>query len=113
MNILNKHKKVLNEGEVFVLERLLPHRLIAKDGDVKFVEVSTYHEDSDAYIPNIRGLQRRGSYFKNFYSNSPVCAASRSATWSGRHVHRIPHFNQGVKVGSRAAARAMKASAWA
>jgi len=45
----NKHKKVLNEGEVFVLERLLPHRLIAKDGDVKFVEVSTYHEDSDSY----------------------------------------------------------------
>jgi|TARA_R110000824_G_C14874098_1_gene642640 quercetin dioxygenase-like cupin family protein len=44
-----KYKKVLNEGEVFTLERLLPHRLVAKDGDVKFVEVSTFHEDSDSY----------------------------------------------------------------
>lgn len=25
--------------------------------------------------PNIRGLQKKGAYFKNFYSNSPVCAA--------------------------------------
>ena len=45
----DKYKKVLDEGEVFTLERLLPHRLIAKDGDVKFVEVSTYHDDSDSY----------------------------------------------------------------
>ena len=38
------------------------------------------------------------AYFKNFYTNSPVCAASRSSIWSGRHVHRILHTNQGVKV---------------
>ena len=44
-----KYKKVLNKGEVFILERLLPHRLIAKDGDVKFVEISTHHDDSDSY----------------------------------------------------------------
>jgi len=44
-----KYKKVLKVGEVFTLERLLPHRLIAKDGDVKFIEVSTYHDDNDSY----------------------------------------------------------------
>ena len=65
---------------------------------VESTDGRTYHEDSDAYIPNIRSLQQRGAYFKNFYTNSPVCAASRSSIWSGRHVHRIPHTNQGVKV---------------
>ncbi len=45
----NKYTKVINEGEVFVLDRLIPHRLIPKGGDVKFVEVSTFHEDSDSY----------------------------------------------------------------
>ena len=39
---------------------------------VESTDGRTYHEDSDAYIPNIRGLQRRGSYFKNF------CEAPRS-----------------------------------
>jgi hypothetical protein len=65
---------------------------------VESTDGRTYHEDSDAYIPNIRSLQARGAYFKNFYTNSPVCAASRSSVWSGRHVHRIPHTNQGIKV---------------
>jgi hypothetical protein len=65
---------------------------------VESTDGRTYHPGSDAYIPNIRKLQERGAYFKNFYSNSPVCSASRTSIWSGRHVHRIPHTNQGVKV---------------
>jgi hypothetical protein len=83
---------------------------------VESTDGRTYHEDSDAYMvcaaivpllllppppppplmlltppplqPNIRGLQKKGAYFKNFYSSSPVCAASRTSVWSGRHVHR-------------------------
>ena len=43
------HSKTLREGEVFSLDRVIPHKLIAKDGPVKFVETSTYHEDSDSY----------------------------------------------------------------
>jgi len=43
------HPKTLHEGEVFSLDRVIPHKLIAKDGPVKFVETSTYHEDSDSY----------------------------------------------------------------
>ena len=45
----DKYVKTINEGEVFVLERLIPHRLVPKGGDVKFVEISTFHEDSDSY----------------------------------------------------------------
>lgn len=45
----DKYVKTINEGEVFVLERLIPHRLVPKGGDVKFVEISSYHEDSDSY----------------------------------------------------------------
>ena len=43
------HSKILQEGEVFSLDRVIPHKLIAKDGPVKLVETSTYHEDSDSY----------------------------------------------------------------
>ena len=45
----DKYVKTINEGEVFVLDRLIPHRLVPKGGDVKFVEISTFHEDSDSY----------------------------------------------------------------
>jgi len=40
---------ILEEGDTFVLDRLKPHQLIAHEGDVKFLEVSTFHEDSDSY----------------------------------------------------------------
>ena len=40
---------ILEEGDTFVLDRLKPHQLIAREGDVKFLEVSTFHEDSDSY----------------------------------------------------------------
>jgi|EP01049_Picozoa_sp_SAG25_P004564 hypothetical protein len=65
---------------------------------VESTDGRTHHPESPAYMPNIRSLQKRGAYFRNFYTNSPVCAASRSSVWSGRHVHHIPHWNQGVKV---------------
>ena len=39
----------VNEGESFVVERNCPHKLIAQGGDVKFVEISTFHEDCDSY----------------------------------------------------------------
>ena len=45
----DKYVKTINEGEVFVLDRLIPHRLVPKGGDVKFVEISSYQEDSDSY----------------------------------------------------------------
>jgi len=43
------HTKTLQVGEVFVLDRLVPHMLKAITGDVKFVEISTYHDDDDSY----------------------------------------------------------------
>ena len=34
----------------YILEdRLKPHQLIAHEGDVKFIEISTFHRDSDSY----------------------------------------------------------------
>jgi hypothetical protein len=29
--------------------RLVPHKLEAFEGPVKFIEISTFHEDSDSY----------------------------------------------------------------
>jgi mannose-6-phosphate isomerase-like protein (cupin superfamily) len=43
------HSKTIKKGEVFCMHRVTPHKLIAKDGPVKFIETSTYHEDSDSY----------------------------------------------------------------
>ena len=39
----------VSEGESFVVERNCPHKLIAQDGPVKFIEISTFHKDSDSY----------------------------------------------------------------
>ena len=44
-----KHEVSLSIGEVFSLDRLMPHRLKAVVSDVKFIEISSYHEDSDSY----------------------------------------------------------------
>jgi mannose-6-phosphate isomerase-like protein (cupin superfamily) len=42
-------KRVIHEGEVLEMPRGLPHQLIAYDGDVEFIEISTYHKDSDSH----------------------------------------------------------------
>ena len=44
-----KHEVSLSIGEVFSLDRLMLHRLKAVVSDVKFIEISSYHEDSDSY----------------------------------------------------------------
>lgn len=49
-------------------------------------------------LPNVRLLQRAGVWFDTAYSNSPVCAPSRSSLWSGRAPHRIPHEHNGFPV---------------
>ena len=42
---------ILEEGDTYVLERFLPHRLAPAPGEdsVEFIEISTFHEDSDSY----------------------------------------------------------------
>ena len=44
-----KYEVSLSQGEVFTLDRFMPHMLKAVVSDVKFIETSTYHEDSDSY----------------------------------------------------------------
>ena len=39
----------IEEGETFVLDRLTPHQLFATDKPVKFIEISTFHDDTDSY----------------------------------------------------------------
>ncbi len=43
-----KVTRILNEGDVLEIERGQPHQLIAYDGDVEFIEISTFHRDSDS-----------------------------------------------------------------
>lgn len=44
-----KYEISLSQGEVFSLDRFMPHMLKAVVSDVKFIETSTYHEDEDSY----------------------------------------------------------------
>ena len=44
-----KTTHLLEEGETFVLDRLTPHQLFATDKHVKFIEISTFHDDADSY----------------------------------------------------------------
>jgi quercetin dioxygenase-like cupin family protein len=44
-----KVEYLLKEGETFEIERNDPHKLIAHKGPVKFIEISTFHEDADSY----------------------------------------------------------------
>jgi mannose-6-phosphate isomerase-like protein (cupin superfamily) len=44
-----KTTHLLKEGETFVLDRLTPHQLFATDKPVKFIEISTFHDDADSY----------------------------------------------------------------
>jgi arylsulfatase A-like enzyme len=70
---------------VFILSESLDGRLL--------------RPDSLARIPNIRALLAGGSVrFDSAYSNSPVCAPSRSSLHSGRAPHKIPHMHNGMAV---------------
>lgn len=40
--------RILNEGDTMEIDRGQPHQLIAYDGDVEFVETSTFHRDCDS-----------------------------------------------------------------
>ena len=44
-----KYEISLSQGEVFSLDRFMPHMLKAVVSDVKSIETSTYHEDEDSY----------------------------------------------------------------
>ena len=39
----------IKEGQSFEMGRFVPHKLEAFEGAVKFIEISTFHEDSDSY----------------------------------------------------------------
>jgi len=38
----------IKQGETFEVERNDPHQLIAVNGPVEFIEISSFHEDSDS-----------------------------------------------------------------
>ena len=44
---IEEHHIVL-EGCTFEIERGQPHQLLAYDGEVEFIEISTFHKDSDS-----------------------------------------------------------------
>ena len=45
----DRHLHIVQEGDTFAIDRYTPHQLSANGAPVKFIEMSTFHEDSDSY----------------------------------------------------------------
>ena len=43
---------LLEEGDTFEIDRLVPHQLSTSNSSVRFIEISTFHRDSDSYRVN-------------------------------------------------------------
>ena len=43
-----EYHEFVREGHTFEIDRGQPHQLIAYDGAVEFIEISTFHKDSDS-----------------------------------------------------------------
>ncbi len=43
-----EYKKFVHKGCTFEIDRGQPHQLVAYDGDVELIEISTFHKDSDS-----------------------------------------------------------------
>ena len=52
------------------------------------------------HTPNMRRLADRGVAFENGYCNSPLCVPSRASFMTGRHLHRIGVWDNGVPLAS-------------
>jgi choline-sulfatase len=50
--------------------------------------------------PNIQRLAERGVVFDNGYCNSPLCVPSRASFMTGKHVHRIGVWDNGIPLPS-------------
>jgi choline-sulfatase len=50
--------------------------------------------------PNMRRLAERGVVFDNGYCNSPLCVPSRASFMTGKHVHRIGVWDNGIPLAS-------------
>jgi arylsulfatase K len=53
------------------------------------------YQDDILQLPNIRYLEDLGgiSFYKH-YTNIPVCCPSRATLWSGKHAHKIKHYQK-------------------
>ena len=48
-NTASTEEHIVIQGDTFEVDRAVPHKLIAMHGSVKFIEISTFHEDADSY----------------------------------------------------------------
>ena len=46
--------------------------------------------------PAIDGLAARGTRFANAYTNCPICIPARASLATGRYVHQIRHWDNGL-----------------
>ncbi|HVB97409.1 MAG TPA: sulfatase-like hydrolase/transferase [Chloroflexota bacterium] len=63
-------------------------------------QVSSPYGHPFIHTPAIQRLADRGTVFENAYCNSPLCVPSRASFMTGKHLHRIGVWDNGVPLAS-------------
>lgn len=63
-------------------------------------QVSSPYGHPFIQTPNLQRLADGGHVFENSYCNSPLCVPSRASFMTGRHLHRIGVWDNGVPLAS-------------
>ena len=58
-----------------------------------------FGEEAPMPIPNLQWLMKNGVSFPEMYSAAPVCNPSRATTITGRHAHKLGHYQLGPSTG--------------
>ena len=63
-------------------------------------QVSSPYGHPFIHTPAMQRLADRGTVFENAYCNSPLCVPSRASFMTGKHLHRIGVWDNGVPLAS-------------
>ena len=63
-----------------------PNILIFHADQFRWDFVCAYGHNPMNHTPNLDGLYRRGTVFRNFITNQPLCSPSRACLWTGQYA---------------------------
>lgn len=77
---------IVNSLQAQLPKQRKPNIIVILADDLGYGNVSAFNPNSPLKTPNIDQLAKEGTKFTRFYSGSTVCAPSRGALMTGRHM---------------------------
>jgi len=77
---------ILNKAEAQPKTKKQPNIIFILADDLGYGNISCFNPKSRISTPNIDKLAKEGTKFTNFYAGSTVCAPSRAALMTGKHM---------------------------